>query len=183
MKLTRLISLLLCLVLALGLAACDSVEPAPSTTATQPPATTVPTEPPLDPLALYADAVAALETGRAYTCTATRVKTVQQADETFTEEHTQTLHRSADTLSAAGSSNYSTTPVFTKEIWVAGTGYLDLNGSRYSSQMSLEDYLARYAPLQLFTAENYTVTAVNFADNSIDFFFDCHMISLKISNF
>ena len=71
MKLTRLVSLLLCLVLALGLAACDPGEPIPSTAATQPPATTVPTEPPLDPLALYADAVAALEAGKAYSITAT----------------------------------------------------------------------------------------------------------------
>ena len=101
MKLTRLARLLLCLVLAFSLAACDPASPIPSTTATQPPATTAPTEPPLDPLALYADAAAALEAGNAYTITATRVRTVQQAGDTFTEDYKQTLHRSADTLKAA----------------------------------------------------------------------------------
>ena len=160
MKLTRLISLLLCLVLALGLAACDSVEPAPSTTATQPPATTVPTEPPLDPLALYADAVAAQEARPAYTLTITRVKTVELAAETFTENYKHTVHRSGDLLTAAATINYSNTPVFTKEFWADGTAYLDVNGSLYRSEMTLDAYLARYAPVALFTPENYaSVTA------------------------
>ena len=160
MKLTQLISLLLCLVLALGLAACDSVEPVPSTTATQPPATTVPTEPPLDPLALYEEAVAAMEASKAYTRTAAGTRTVQQASDTLTEDIQHTLHRSGDSISATGSLVFSDTPVFTKEFWVENTAYLDVNGSRFRSEMSLEDYLARYAPVRLFTPENYAgVTA------------------------
>ena len=160
MKLTRLVSLLLCLVLALGLAACDPGEPIPSTAATQPPATTVPTEPPLDPLALYADAVAALEARAAYTMTVTRVKTVEQAAETFTEDYKHTLHRSGDLLTAAATINYSNTPIFTKEFWADGTAYLDVNGNLYRSEMDLDAYLARYAPAALFTPENYaSVTA------------------------
>ena len=160
MKLTRLASLLLCLVMAFGLAACDSAEPIPSTAATQPPATTVPTEPPLDPLALYADAVAAQEARPAYTLTITRVKTVELAAETFTENYKHTVHRSGDLLTAAATINYSNTPVFTKEFWADGTAYLDVNGSLYRSEMTLDAYLARYAPVALFTPENYaSVTA------------------------
>ena len=160
MKLTRLISLLLCLVLALGLAACDPTEPVPSTAATQPPATTVPTEPPLDPLALYADAVAAQEARAAYTMTVTRVKTVEQAAETFTEDYKHTLNRSGDLLTAAATINYSNTPIFTKEFWADGTAYLDVNGNLFRSEMDLDAYLARYAPAALFTPENYaSVTA------------------------
>ena len=160
MKLTRLATLLLCLVLALGLVACDAAPPVSTTAATQPPATTAPTEPPLDPLALYADAAAALEAGNAYTITATRVRTVQQAADTFTEDYKITLHRSADTLKAANTINYSASRIYADEVWADGTAYLDLNDNLFRAEMALEDFLARYAPIALFTAENYAnVTA------------------------
>lgn len=161
MKQTRILSLLLCLLLMLSLAACDTQNPAPSTAApTLPPETTVPTEPPLDPLALYADAVAALEASEQYSLTVTRVKTVQLAGETFTEDYKQSVSRSGSIFKASNTITYSADQVFANEVWADGTAYLELNGSRFSAAMEQDAFLARYAPLRLLTAENYaSVTA------------------------
>lgn len=160
MKLTRLASLLLCLVLALGLAACDSEKPLPSTAATQPPETTAPTEPPLDPLALYADAVAALEESGHYCLTVTRAKTVQMANETFSEDCSQTLTLSGDVIKSSSTINYSASRLYADEIWADGTAYLELNDTPFRTDMERDAFLARHIPKGLLTAENYgSVTA------------------------
>lgn len=169
MKYWKLLCLVLCA--AVCLAACGDT-PAPTTEATQPPETTqAPTEPPFDPVAAYADAVAALEESGTYQLQITRTKDIDVAGETFTEEWEQTVTRSGGIIKTASTVNYGYHRVYADEIWAEGTAYLDLNDSLFSSQMEEEAFLARYAPLALLTAENYGAvtasddrTAITFAE-------------------
>lgn len=158
MKLTRLVSILVCLVLALSLAACGQT-PTPTTVPTEPPETTVPTEPPLDPVAFYADAVAALEAGN-YQLNVERTKDVDVAGEAFTQTWKQTLTRLGDLTNANNIIDYGSYKISADEIWTDGTAYLDIEDTLFSTSMDAETFAARYAPLSLFTAENYgSVTA------------------------
>lgn len=157
MKYLRFLILILCA--ALCLAACGQ-EPAPTTVPTEPPVTTAPTEPPFDPVAAYADAVAALEESGTYQLRITRTKNIDVAGETFTEEWEQTLTRSGGIIKTGSTVNYGYHLVYANEIWAGGTVYLDVNTSLYAAPMDEEAFLARYAPLGLLTAENYgSVTA------------------------
>lgn len=148
---------LLCLILSLALclAACGET-PVPTTEATLPPATTqAPTEAPLEPAAAYRDAVAALEEKAAYQLQVKRTKTVDVAGETFTTQWEQMVSRSGEICKTANTIQFGNHLVYSDEIWADGTAYLNLNSTRFREEMDLETFLARSAPLGLFTAENY----------------------------
>ena len=148
----RLIGFLLAMSMLFALAACGET-PAPTTEATLPPATTqAPTEAPLEPAAAYRDAVAALEEKAAYLLQVQRTKTVDVAGETFTTQWEQNISRSGDICKTANTLQFGN---HLDEIWAEGIAYLNLNSTRFQEEMDLETFLARSAPLGLFTAENY----------------------------
>jgi len=160
MKHTRFLAVLLCLVLMLSLAACNG-EPAPTTPPTTlPPETTVPTEPPLDPVQLYADAVRALEQQDAYCLDILHEKQVTVNGAVYTTAQSQKLYVSDSILQAEDSSTYGEYSTDIQEIFSDGTVYHTVDSTNFRAQISREDFLARYAPAAMLDAANYeSVTA------------------------
>lgn len=125
--------------------------------------TTVPTtamQPRVDAAALYADAIAPVSNARqlAYQVSITRQTTVGK--ETFTENTQQDIILQAGKCSVTEKATYGSYTTDIAEIYADGTVYATVSGSNFSSEMTREEFISRYAPAALLDAALYsTVTA------------------------
>ncbi len=164
----KLFCVLLALALVLVFAGCDQEpEPQPTTTvpATQAPTTTAaPTEPPVDPAQLYAEAVDALNALTELSVIQSSTLEVTVGGETFTTTEKHTLSYTGigtETMAATASSglSYDDLEVKSEEIYADGKAYLHVmygNSSfKCQSEMTSEDYAARFMPAALLDASLY----------------------------
>ena len=153
----KLICLLLCLCLVLGLAGCGS-KTEPSAEATVAP-TEAPTEPPVADL--YTQAVASLEnaqnllvdlnTTKEITTNAETIKTVSKQELTLTGLGTDSFVAGMEEVLDVG--DYSDT--FT-EYYENGTLFVNLfNAGRFQGEMTQDDFLARFAPVVMLDETLY----------------------------
>lgn len=159
MKPISILCFILCLVLCL--AACGNTAPEVTMPPTEPIQTTAPTEPAPTAQELYDTAVAAQAAQTGYTLTISQDRQITAGSEVFSEGAEQILVLAADgTIQADSALRFGGEYVYTTEIFADDTVYLDLNGTGFRSAISLEDFLARYAPDVLLDAANYgSITA------------------------
>ena len=167
----RVIALLLCAAMLLGLMGCqeqtDATEPTTQTTE----APTETTEPPVtepQELISYREAVAAIEAAPSLSMRISSTKTIRIAEETISEKSSQTLkctgldtesprYQSEETVSHL--SVYSTSY---DEIYSDGTVYLTVDDTNlFSGTCTAEEYAQRYLPAVLLDPELYGDIAVD----------------------
>ena len=174
----RLLALLMCLVLLLGLFGCNTVAPTESV-----PTTPATTDAPPEPSASerYCQAAQPLRNAQDLAINLTTKKTITAGTETFEQKSKQSL-----ILTGIGTDDFTASMVedltnddlynqFT-EYYNAGTIYVNIyNAGYFQSEMSEAEYLARFAPAALLDETLYTSisaeqtsagTTLTFADPS-----------------
>ena len=166
----KLFCVLLALALVLAFAGCErEPEPQPTTTvpttqAPIPTTTAAPTEPPVDPAKLYAEAVDALNGMTELSVIQCSTLEVTVGGETFTTSENHTLSYTGigtEAMAATATSilNYDDIEAKSEEIYTDGKAYLHVTYGTASfkcqSEMTSEDYAARFMPAALLDAALY----------------------------
>lgn len=152
-KFKRLTALLLCVALALGLAACGGNGPTAESTAP-------PTEPPLDGPALYAAATDAVSSAEHVRMKATVTRTTAVGSDTYTRTATQQYtwkNWGTDAMQAKIIEDSAIGDVDSRitEVFRDGAVYLTMEGSAYTSDMTAADFTGRWLSLIPVTASLY----------------------------
>ena len=178
-QIKRLLALLLCAAMLLGLAACGEDAAVPPAT-TEAPETTAPTEavtePPVEQP--YEEACAAVNSASDLSTRVTLNKTTQVAGETFEEEIRQFLSFSdigTDTMAVSSEESVSYSNVYSSsydEIYADGVLYLTVDDThRFREEISAGDCLSRYIPAVLLDTSLYASITAEESDSSTLFTF------------
>jgi len=162
----RFLLILLAALAVFSLLGCQPDTPPAEATAV--PTTEAPTEPPLDPAALYSEAVAALEAREAISLQIRRAKEMDIAGAVFQETWEQTQSRHEDTLQVSTTISQGTDVLSTEEFWRRDKAYLVLDGQGFCQEMPREDFLARQVPVGMLNIENYgSITAQTVSEGTL----------------
>lgn len=153
----KILALLLCAAMLLGLFGC-SKEPAATEAPTAAPTDPPPTEPPAQ--ALYVQAADLLEAAAGMELNLTATRTITIGTETFEEVSTQTLALSGigtDALKASLSEIYTIDDYYEEydEYFEGGVLYTAVDASRFQGAMTQEEFLTRFAPAVLLDETLY----------------------------
>lgn len=173
-KLSKLLSVLLCLSLLLGLAACEeepkptaapgttaSTAPVQTTASTGPVQTTAPTDPlQPDALSLYTDAVTILSGRESLRMLVDRVDEVSTSSQTVETVSSQTvsyqgLHTEDLRVVMSDEITYGAYTTKITETYLDGNAYATVGEGSFSCAMTAEEYTARLLPLVLVDASLY----------------------------
>lgn len=167
----QFICLLVAMSVLLSLCACNEKPQTETSAPTTAPSASVTetTQPPVDVLASYHDAIAALAAMKDVSMTVNITDTVRVGGESFTNQSTQNitylgLNTEEFSASVTESIDYSAYDTKIEEIYTAGTAYATVYGSKFSSEMTAEEFTGRYLPIQLIDETLYASHAVEEKD-------------------
>lgn len=166
----RLLAILMCLTLLLGLFGCGNTTPV-KTVPTEPPATEPPTEPPVSDQ--YTQAAQTLRDAKNLSIDLTTAKTITTGIDSFELESEQELILTGigtDTFVASMTEELKLDDLrdeFT-EYYEDGTLFVNVyNNGRFKGEMTEEDFLARFAPAALLDETLYASISANETESGV----------------